>query len=178
MVVEVPAEVFEGLERVRREGRTNMLDRVMVQRLAHENGDHATVIWLEDHAGLYARGVFEGFEPVDDEEGDAEMTTETMYREVGIRPAPGGGGEWEVVDEDGPIHMGVEDLREVLYEGGAEGVYDLGVDEIPDSLGGERADICGLVRDEPARILLAVYREDGRTVLQYTGLERVDGEQG
>lgn len=63
MAVEMPREVYEGLERVRRGGRTNMLDREAVQFYANENGDYATVLWLDDHRDLYAKGIFEGFEP-------------------------------------------------------------------------------------------------------------------
>ena len=66
MAVQVSTEVFEGLERVRHEGHTNMLDRDMVQRLAHENEDYATVIWLEDNKNLYTQGIFAGFELVDE----------------------------------------------------------------------------------------------------------------
>lgn len=71
MAVEVPREVFEGLERVRVGGRSNMLDRPAVQRLAYENEDYAAVLWLEDNKELYAQGVFEGFEPVDAAEREA-----------------------------------------------------------------------------------------------------------
>ena len=63
MAVEIPAEVYEGLERVRWEGRTNMLDREAVQFLANENEDYATVVWIEDNKDLYAQGIFAGFEP-------------------------------------------------------------------------------------------------------------------
>lgn len=63
MAVRVPEEVYEGLERVRSEGRTNMLDRPAVQRLAHENEDYAAVLWVEENPELYARGIFSGFEP-------------------------------------------------------------------------------------------------------------------
>lgn len=64
MAVEVSREVFDGLERVRRAGATNMLDREAVQFYANENEDYATVVWLEDHKDLYAQGIFAGFEPV------------------------------------------------------------------------------------------------------------------
>ncbi len=63
MTVKVMKSVFEGLERVRESGATNMLDVNTVQRLAHENEDYATVLWLEDNKDQYARGVFEGIEP-------------------------------------------------------------------------------------------------------------------
>jgi hypothetical protein len=60
--VRLPAEVFEGLEDVRRSGRANMHDRYTVQRLAYELGHHATVLWIEENPRLYARGMLYGFE--------------------------------------------------------------------------------------------------------------------
>lgn len=68
MAVRVPAEVLEGLERVRAGGRSNMLDRPAVQRLAHENEDYATVLWIEENKELYSRGIFSGFEPEREEQ--------------------------------------------------------------------------------------------------------------
>lgn len=65
MAVRVPAEVLAGLEEVRRSGETNMFDRPAVQVLANRNGAFSTVIWIEENKDLYARGIFEGFEPVD-----------------------------------------------------------------------------------------------------------------
>ncbi len=59
--VVIPAEVFDGLEAVRREGRCNMLDRYCVQRIAYELGYHGAVLWIEDNPDAYARGVFNGF---------------------------------------------------------------------------------------------------------------------
>lgn len=67
----VPREVFEGIEAVRESGRTNMLDRMAVQYIANELEYYATVLWLEDHRDDYARGLFQGFEPVDREPGGA-----------------------------------------------------------------------------------------------------------
>ena len=67
--MEVPRKVFEGLERVRSEGRTNMLDRPRVARLAYENGDYAAALWVEENREAYSRGVFSGFGPVDEEGG-------------------------------------------------------------------------------------------------------------
>jgi len=62
----VPREVLEGIEAVRESGRTNMLDRRMVQVVADELEFFATVLWLEDNGPAYARGLFHGFEPVDE----------------------------------------------------------------------------------------------------------------
>ena len=57
----VPRAVLEGIEAVRRSGRTNMLDRPAVVRLADQLGHHATVLWIHEHPAEYARGVFHGF---------------------------------------------------------------------------------------------------------------------
>lgn len=62
MAILVPEAVLDGLERVRQEGKTNMLDRLAVQYYANENDDYEMVLWLEDNPRLYAHGVFEGFE--------------------------------------------------------------------------------------------------------------------
>ena len=68
MAIRIPAEVYEGLETVRRSGLTNMLDRPQVARLAEEFGFHETAEWIRTHKDEYARGIFQGFEPVEDEE--------------------------------------------------------------------------------------------------------------
>ncbi len=63
MTIKVMKSVFEGLERVRESGATNMLDVNTVQRLAFENEDYATVCWLDDNKDEYAKGVLsEGFQ--------------------------------------------------------------------------------------------------------------------
>jgi len=61
--VMIPAEVLEGIEAVRRSGRTNMLDRNAVASIALELGFVDTAFWLEDKANhkAYAEGIFHGF---------------------------------------------------------------------------------------------------------------------
>ena len=59
--VVVTEEVFNGLEAVRRDGRTNMLDWPVVARLARELGHAAAAEWVEANVALYGRGFFLGF---------------------------------------------------------------------------------------------------------------------
>ncbi len=60
--VRVPKVVLDGLEAVRQSGLTNMLDRPVVAELAREFGFDEAARWIEAHRGLYAQGVFRGFE--------------------------------------------------------------------------------------------------------------------
>ena len=59
--VEVPADVLEGLEAVRRSG-AHMVERAHVLVLAKRMGYRRTVLWVEEHPDEYARGVSHGFE--------------------------------------------------------------------------------------------------------------------
>lgn len=59
--VPIPAEVFQGIDAVRQEGRTNMLDYPAVIRLAREAGHHAAADWITEHVPLYSAGLFRGF---------------------------------------------------------------------------------------------------------------------
>lgn len=60
--VEVSAEVYEGIEAVRRSGLTNMLDRPVVAHLADELGFAESASWVREHRDLYARALFHGFQ--------------------------------------------------------------------------------------------------------------------
>ena len=53
--------VWQGLDAVRRSGRTNMLDRPVVAKLARAFGYGATAQWIEENPRAYAEGVFRGF---------------------------------------------------------------------------------------------------------------------
>lgn len=66
--VPIPADVFAGLEAVRRSGLTNMLDRPRVIEIAELWGYDATAEWLRTHRREYATGIFQGFQVI--EEGD------------------------------------------------------------------------------------------------------------
>jgi len=61
--VPIPAEVLQGIEAVRRSGRTNMLDRPAVAAIALDLGHVEAAFWLDDPANrkTYAEGVFRGF---------------------------------------------------------------------------------------------------------------------
>ena len=60
--VKVPNEVLKGIIAVRDSGLTNMLDRLMVARLAQEMGFGEAAWWVQTHHEEYAEGVFKGFE--------------------------------------------------------------------------------------------------------------------
>jgi len=64
--VKVSQRVLDGLEAVRQSGIVNMLDRPVVARLAEEFGFDEAARWIEAHRGLYAQGVFRGFEPTEE----------------------------------------------------------------------------------------------------------------
>ena len=61
--IPIPPEVLEGIEAVRKSGRTNMLDRPAVAAIALELGHVDAAFWLEDKANhtAYATGIFKGF---------------------------------------------------------------------------------------------------------------------
>ena len=69
MSTPVSREVFEGIEAVRLSGLTNMLDRPRVANLAEEMGFEASARWVRENRGLYARGVFHGFEVIEEPGG-------------------------------------------------------------------------------------------------------------
>src|SRR5690606_459600 len=52
-MIKVSPAVFEGLEAVRRSGRTNMLDWQAVRRIAGELGYAETSRWIENHREHY-----------------------------------------------------------------------------------------------------------------------------
>ncbi len=57
----LPADVWQGLESVRRSGLTNMFDRPAVIQIAEALGFPETVRWIKGHSGQYSEGVFKGF---------------------------------------------------------------------------------------------------------------------
>ena len=65
--VKIPAAVLQGIEAVRKSGRTNMLDRPAVAAIALELGYVDAAFWLEDKANhsTYATGIFHGFSEED-----------------------------------------------------------------------------------------------------------------
>jgi hypothetical protein len=67
--ITVPADVLEGLEAVRRSGKTNLFDVPVVVQLALEMGFPDAAFWVEEHKSLYFSGIIKGFEG---EGGEAE----------------------------------------------------------------------------------------------------------
>lgn len=59
--VPVPQKVLDGITAVRDSGRTNMLDRPVVARLAAEMGHEDAAQWVRSQPKKYAEGVFMGF---------------------------------------------------------------------------------------------------------------------
>jgi hypothetical protein len=71
--VSIPSKVLRQLEAIRLEGKTNMLDAPMVQRLAYEAESWDLVLFMHDHRDLYSRGLFRGFKALDaDADGASE----------------------------------------------------------------------------------------------------------
>ncbi|MHB0998538.1 MAG: DUF5049 domain-containing protein [Armatimonadota bacterium] len=60
--IRIPKDVFDGLEAVRRSGKTNMLDVPVVIELAMEMHHVDTAIWVHENIKLYLSGLFNGFE--------------------------------------------------------------------------------------------------------------------
>ena len=67
-LISIPADVWQGLESVRRSGLTNMFDRPAVIKIAEMLDFPETARWIEAHHGPYTEGLFKGF-VVDPEEG-------------------------------------------------------------------------------------------------------------
>jgi hypothetical protein len=62
--VGVPLDVLEGLEAVRRNAGTDVLDVAIVRYLAMERGQPALAVWVHKHPDEYGRGLLDGFESV------------------------------------------------------------------------------------------------------------------
>jgi hypothetical protein len=59
--MQVPKNVWEGLEAVRSSGKTNMLIISEVIHTAQAMGYPETARWIENHRNDYWVGVFQGF---------------------------------------------------------------------------------------------------------------------
>ena len=55
-------KVFRAIMRIRAEGKTNMLDLNMVQRLAYDAGEYELVMYIEEHRKEYAHFIVTGRE--------------------------------------------------------------------------------------------------------------------
>ena len=91
--VKVTQAVYDGLEAVRKSGKTNMFDYNQVCVIANMLDFSETVVWLTANKKVYSAGVFRGFEPIEftDEEATAaiEQAVEASETEApkGIYPA-------------------------------------------------------------------------------------------
>lgn len=63
-MVKVSRKVLEQLETIRSGGTHNMFDYHGVMREAYDNGFHELVTWMVDNKEDYGRGIFQGFEEV------------------------------------------------------------------------------------------------------------------
>jgi hypothetical protein len=63
--VQVPKEVLEELESVRRYTRAEVLDIPTLRYVAMETEKPALVSWIDRHQGEYARGLLDGFRAED-----------------------------------------------------------------------------------------------------------------
>ena len=66
----IPQTVAEQFLEVRETGETNMFDVQNVQRIAHERGLHALVLWIEEHESGAVGKLVMGDAKVDTGEGD------------------------------------------------------------------------------------------------------------
>ena len=60
--VQVPREILDGLEAIRRSGLVNMLNAIGVLEVARAMGLPEVTAWVLEERGLYAIGVLCGFE--------------------------------------------------------------------------------------------------------------------
>ena len=66
MAIKITRKVHEGIEEVRKSGKTNMLDREAVRRLCDQMGHTESAMWIEHHHKEYAEAIFAGFEVVEE----------------------------------------------------------------------------------------------------------------
>ena len=68
--IPVTRAVFDGIEAVRRSGKTNMLDRPRVALLCDEMGFYESALWVMENRDAYSRAIFHGFEVTDEPQGN------------------------------------------------------------------------------------------------------------
>jgi hypothetical protein len=59
--VQIPKEVLEELEAVRRHTRAEVLDIPTIRHVAMERGKPALVVWIDKHQQEYGQGLLNGF---------------------------------------------------------------------------------------------------------------------
>ena len=78
--VKTPRVVFQGLEAVRRSGRTNMLAREAVVLIALKLRYCETASWIENYEKFYAKGIFYGFAVDINEEKQIQVKAPTQVK--------------------------------------------------------------------------------------------------
>jgi hypothetical protein len=99
----VPVPVLEGIEAVRRSGRTNMLDRPRVAQLCDELGFYEAALWVHEHRDLYARGIFHGFRAEPDDGASAGHEHDPDAERAANRPTTS-----EPAEGEDPRGAGIE----------------------------------------------------------------------
>ena len=62
MAINVSKDVYDGLEKVRESGLTNMFDRIRVIQILSSWGEDEAAEWVNNNRDTYGKGIFEGFE--------------------------------------------------------------------------------------------------------------------
>lgn len=63
--VKVSQSVLDGITDIRDSAMVNMFDYDGVMQIAEMLGHHDTHEWLQSNKGLYAKGIFAGFEGIE-----------------------------------------------------------------------------------------------------------------
>jgi|LFRM01.1.fsa_nt_gb hypothetical protein len=116
-MVKVPKEVKEGLDFVRKSGRTNMFDWGTVAQIALDNGFGETSLWVLENRERYFEGIFEGFEEEEEERDLPRRVKNAVKREhLSIRSF---GGSVVIFYKDIPLWrtaVPLQDLDIFLYD--------------------------------------------------------------
>ena len=62
MAINVSKDVYDGLEKVRESGLTNIFDRIRVIQILSSWGEDEAAEWVNNNRDTYGKGIFEGFE--------------------------------------------------------------------------------------------------------------------
>jgi len=84
----VSRRILDGIEAVRASGRTNMLDRPAVMRIADQLGFRVASLWVYENPSKYARGIFAGFRVDPDATPTSATTTPTSAPSAPNVPTP------------------------------------------------------------------------------------------
>jgi hypothetical protein len=98
------------------------------------------------------------------------MTSWYVY--VGIKPAPGGFGEWQAQQPEDD--MPLEPFENAIYSEEQGDVYELGVDDLPEGV----EDIRGNIHDEPDAVYAVVEENSNVAYFGINVCKLRDGEEG